>query len=70
MVPNHTRQSYKDLKFIKLDINTLQLLVFIDASFTTNKDLSSQISYILILANAIKKANIVYWSSVKYKRVT
>ena len=31
-----------------------------DASFINNKDLSSQIGYILVLANAIKKANIVY----------
>ena len=31
-----------------------------DASFANNKDLSSQISYIIILANATKKANIVY----------
>ena len=41
-----------------------------DASFTNNKYLFSQIGYILILANAIIKANIVYWSSVKCKRVT
>jgi hypothetical protein len=44
--------------------------VFIDALFTNNKDLSSQIGYIIILANTIKKANIVYWSLVKYKKVT
>jgi len=31
-----------------------------DALFTNNKDLSSQISYVLVLANAIKKANIVH----------
>jgi len=31
-----------------------------DALFANNKDLSSQIGYILVLANAIKKANIVY----------
>ena len=50
----------RGLKFVKLNINILQLLVFTDASFTNNKDLSLQIGYILILANAIKKANIVY----------
>jgi hypothetical protein len=60
----------RGLKFIKLDINTLQLLAFMDASFTNNKDLSSQIRYIIVLADAIKKANIIYWSSVKCKRVT
>ena len=60
----------KGLKFIKLDTNTLQLLVFINASFTNNKDLSSQIGYIIVLTDAIKKANIIYWSLVKYKKVT
>jgi len=41
-----------------------------DALFANNKDLFLQISYVLILANATKKANIVYWSLVKCKRVT
>ena len=50
----------RGLKFIKLDINTLQFLVFTDASFVNNKNLSLQIGYIIILADAIKKANIIY----------
>ena len=29
-----------------------------------------QIGYIIILTNASKRANIIYWSLVKYKRVT
>ena len=44
--------------------------MFTDASFANNKDLSLQISYVLALANATNKANIVHWSSVKCKRVT
>jgi hypothetical protein len=60
----------RGLKFVKLDINTLQLLVFTDASFANNKDLSSQIGYVIVLSDATKKANIVHWSSVKCKRVT
>ena len=60
----------RGLKFIKLDQKTLQLLVFTDASFANNKDLSSQIGYVIILTDAIKRANIVHWSSVKCKRVT
>src|SRR5271155_1799902 len=60
----------RGLKFVKLDVNTLQLLVFTDASFANNKDLSSQIGYVLVLADASNKANIVHWSSVKCKRVT
>ena len=58
------------LKFIKLDTKTLRLLVFTDASFANNEDLSSQIGYVLALTNATNKVNIVHWSSVKCKRVT
>jgi hypothetical protein len=50
----------RGLKFVKLDVNTLQLLVFTDASFANNKDLSLQIGYILVLADASNKANIIH----------
>jgi hypothetical protein len=32
-----------------LDMSSLSLLIFINASFTNNKDLSSQIGFIIIL---------------------
>ena len=41
-----------------------------NASFANNKDLSLQIGYVLVLVDALNKANIVYWSLIKYKRVT
>jgi hypothetical protein len=46
--------------YIKLDINILYLLMFTDALFINNKDLLSQIGYILVLVNIINKANIVH----------
>ena len=46
--------------YIKLDINILRLLIFTDALFTNNKDLLSQIGYILVLVDIINKANIIY----------
>jgi hypothetical protein len=46
--------------YIKLDINMLYLLVFTDALFINNKDLLSQIGYILVLVDIMNKANIVY----------
>ncbi|SRR6266567_1660828 len=55
---------------MKLDIDTLKLIIFIDASFANNADLLSQISYVIVLADATKKANIIHWSLVKCKRVT
>ena len=44
--------------------------MFIDASFINNKDFLLQIGYILILVDIMNKANIIYWSLIKYKRVT
>jgi len=56
--------------FVKLDINILRLLAFTDALFTNNKDLLLQIGYILVLEDALYKANIIYWLLIKCKRVT
>ena len=35
-----------------------------------NNDLSSQIGYVICLADTVNKANIIHWSSMKCKRVT
>jgi len=58
------------LRFVKLKKESLQLLVFTDASFANNKDYSSQIGYVLVLADRHNNANILHWSSIKCKRVT
>jgi len=63
------KNTNRGLKFIKLDINILQLLVFMDTSFANNKDLSLQIGYVLVLVDASNKANIIHWSLIKCKRV-
>ena len=55
---------------MKLEKESLQLMVFTDASFANNKDFSSQIGYVLALADATRRANILHWSSTKCKRVT
>ena len=60
----------RGLRFVKLDKDSLQLLVFTDASFATNKDLSSQIGYVLVIKDKTDSANIIHWSSTKCKRVT
>jgi hypothetical protein len=60
----------RGLRFVNLDKNTLRLLVFTDASFANNKDLSSQIGYVLALADENNNANVLHWSSIKCKRVT
>ena len=50
----------RGLKFIKLDRDILKLLIFTDSLFANNKDLSSQIRYIFILADKKNQANIIY----------
>ena len=60
----------KGLKYVKLDLSTLQLVVFTDSFFANNRDLSSQIGYVICLADAAFNANIIHWSSIKCKRVT
>jgi hypothetical protein len=60
----------RGIQFVKLDQESLQLLVFTDASFANNKDLSSQIGFVIALADGTGRANLLHWSSVKCKRVT
>ena len=43
------------------DINTVQLVVFTKSSFTAINDLSSQISYVICLADTTSKAKIMHW---------
>jgi hypothetical protein len=50
----------RGLRFIKLNKESLQLLVFTNASFANNKDLLLQISSVLVLANSKNNANIIH----------
>ena len=43
--------------------------MFTDSLFANNKDLLSQIGFVIVLADLINKANIIYWSLIKCKRV-
>ena len=47
--------STRGLRFVKLKRESLRLLVFVDASFANNRDLSSQIGYVIVLTNKQKK---------------
>jgi hypothetical protein len=48
----------------------LKLIVFTDSLFANNADYSSQIGYVITLADDEDNANILHWSSTKCKRVT
>ena len=60
----------KGLEFVPLDLNTVHVCTFIDASFARNPDYSSQLGYIICLADASGACNIVHYASKKCKRVT
>jgi hypothetical protein len=45
-------------------------VVFINTSFANNTDNTSQIGFVIVIADNSDSVNIVYWSSIKYKRVT
>ena len=67
----------RGLRFVQLDLKRAKLMVFTDGSFGNNRDLSSQIGYLIALVNEdregesfVIRGNIVHYSSVKSKRVT
>lgn len=60
----------RGIRFVQLDPTSLKLVVFTDASFANNLNFTSQIGYVICLADQFNKANIIHWSSTKCKRVT
>lgn len=58
------------LSFISLDVGSLRLAVFADASFASNAYSISQLGFVICSANKLNKADIVHSSSSKTKRVT
>ena len=68
----------KGITYILLNLQYTKLFVFVNSSFANNKDFSSQIRYLIILANKIftefnkfiLSGNLIYYSSTKSKRVT
>lgn len=67
----------RGLTYVALDLSKAKLFVFADGSFANNKDLSSQIGYVIVLAEETMrteisfsiKGNTITHSSVKSKRV-
>jgi hypothetical protein len=73
---NNARQG---LTYVPLDLTRTKLFIFTDGSFANNKDLSSQLGFLIVLATESRTengdkfhlyGNIVHWNSVKCKRVT
>ncbi|KHJ36427.1 hypothetical protein EV44_g3709 [Erysiphe necator] len=68
----------RGLNNVVLNLRHAKLFIFVDASFANNEDLSSQIGYIIVIANETNQedhkftitSNIIHYSSTKSKRVT
>lgn len=67
----------RGIRFRPLQLESASLFVFVDGSFANNRDFSSQIGYVIVLANEssretefIMKGNIIHWSSIKCRRIT
>ncbi|KAI1387098.1 uncharacterized protein F4822DRAFT_443927 [Hypoxylon trugodes] len=69
----------RGLNYMELDPQDLRLYIFVDGSFANNRDMSSQIGYIVVLGNEKPTThdnelridgNVIHWSSTKCKRVT
>ena len=72
-IENHDR----GLRYVPFDIRNCSLFVFVDGSFANNKDMTSQLGYLIILGTETRDnesftltGNIIHYSSTKSKRVT
>lgn len=52
----------------KLEKNSLRLVVYVDSSFQNNKDYTTQLRYIVLLAEDIRRENWLHFCSYKSKR--
>jgi hypothetical protein len=68
----------RDLRYVPVDLANAKLMVFVDGSFANNKDLSSQLGFVMMLVNESAetdntftiRGNVIHYSSTKCKRVT
>jgi hypothetical protein len=68
----------RGLTYVPLELDRTKMYIFTDGSFANNKDLTSQLGFIIVLATETSRTetnfeifgNIVHWSSTKCKRVT
>lgn len=57
------------LRYEQLDISSLELRVYADASFASNNDLLSQLGFIILLCDRSNKCNVLDFSSKKSKLI-
>jgi hypothetical protein len=67
----------RGLSYVHVDLNAAKIFIFADGSFANNKNLSSQLGFLMVLAheNHLESSfaltgNIMHWNSTKCKRIT
>jgi hypothetical protein len=68
----------RGLIYVPLELKRTKIYIFTDGSFANNKDFTSQLGFIIVLATETSRTeadfeilgNIIHWSSTKCKRVT
>lgn len=68
----------RGLRYIPITLSRAKLYIFTDGSFANNKDLTSQLGYLIVLGQETERTkdrfgiqgNTIHWSSTKCKRVT
>jgi hypothetical protein len=67
----------RGLSYVHVDLNVAKIFIFADESFANNKNLSSQLGFLMVLAyeNHLENSfaligNIMHWNSTKCKRIT
>lgn len=73
------QNAQRGLSYIQIDLRTAKLYVFVDGSFANNKNLNSQIGYVIFYGNECSveqvtgfqvTGNIIYWLSTKCYKIT
>ena len=64
------RTAEDGLRFVNLDLDTLRVVVFCDASFANADHYKSQLGFCVLLVDGNDKANIVHFGSKRCVRVT
>lgn len=58
------------LKFEKLDMATIYIIFFADAKLTTTREPRSQMGFVITMADASGRCNVLHYSSAKCRSVT
>lgn len=60
----------KGINFVSLDLDSLNMAVFVDEGFTSNPESSSQLGFLITLVDKNINFNIIQYGSLESRRVT